>query len=392
MRKTKIVKTFILTVSSLLIFSTNVFAETLDDGIKLFKSGQYEKAIEVLNKVVKEDQFNPQPHFWLAKCYDATFQIENSLQETKIYQTLMYNNPKHKEKTVTPKEVKKEEVVENEPDRLNRLDDDYLSNLINRRDNAEEVKNLKFIDLKTINKLLSEVPLESDSLLKMNREYEIKAHYGLASHESLIILNKTRLELALLNIDTKKFEMTQEKDSDKKKAIEQDIISLQKDYNKTLEDTSKLINTAVFTNTDPMSFEYYQSLETTPDEHIKRLETKKRELKIAIDAATQQIKNFKSIIIPQEKELNLKKEKIDPKLLDADISSLSGYEKEVVISYKNLGNKIDNDKARLLNYVLEQEILFSAFDKANETIKKIKPEYIFNDPPLPKQEKLKELK
>ncbi len=392
MVKKRKIKTLILTVSSLFIFSLNAFAETLDDGIKLFKSGQYEKAIDVLNKVVKADPSEPDPHLWLAKCYDALFQLDLSIQENKIYQTLKYNNPNRKDKNVTPKEIKKEEVVQEDKDRLIRLDDEFLSSLINKRNSSEELKNLRFIDLEIINKLLAKIPLESDSLLKMNREYEIKAHYGLASHEDLLVLNKTRLELALLDIDIKKFELTQEKDPDKKKVIETDIIFQQKEYNKTLEETSKLINTAVFINTDPVSFEYYQNLDTTPDEHIKRLEAKKLEIKVAIDTATQQIKNFKSIIIPQEKDLNAKKEKIEPKLLDADINTLSGYEKELVNDFRSRSNKIDNDKAQLLNYVLEQEILFNAFNKANETITKIKPEYIINDPPLPKQEKLKELK
>ena len=73
---------------SLVSIPSYVLAGNLDDGISLYKSGEYEKAIEKLNKAAKEEPDNPEPHLWLYKSYESLLQIENVFPEKKIYDNL----------------------------------------------------------------------------------------------------------------------------------------------------------------------------------------------------------------------------------------------------------------------------------------------------------------
>lgn len=97
-------KTFILTASSLLIFSGNAFAGKLEEGIDLYKNGQYEQAIAILDKLSQDEPTNADVHLWLSKCYEATFQLDKSIQESKMYQNLRYKHTNQPESVpVTPK-------------------------------------------------------------------------------------------------------------------------------------------------------------------------------------------------------------------------------------------------------------------------------------------------
>lgn len=393
----KKIKSLLITTSVLFSMSLNsAFAGNLDDGIDLFKNGNYDKAIELLNKVVKDEPDNPEPHLWLSKCYEGSFQLDLSIKERRLYNTLKYKQTQAKEEELrkqalenkpVAEEVKKEE----DPFRIIRLDSDFVDSLVSKRNLSEETKNLKFISSKAVIELFSQVPYDSGVLDSMNREYEMRAYYGVAKHEDLIILDKVKAALLELTLDEKKFQLSQEKDQYKKKEIVKDLEKIVKEHKSIVDESAKLINKTAYIDTSPLSFQYYQYLEVSADSFIKTLEQKKTELRIAIDSTTTEINNFKSIIIPQEKELKNKSEKIDPALLETDLSKLSGYEKELVQSYYNLTEKIDRDKTRLFYYLKEQEILINAYNEANETIKNIKPDYVFKDAPLPKLQKLQRI-
>lgn len=80
-------KSFILS-SLIAFFSLSSYASSLDDGINSYKSGNYEKAIELLKKASKDDPENPDPHLWLSKAYEATLEIDKVFPETKLYNEL----------------------------------------------------------------------------------------------------------------------------------------------------------------------------------------------------------------------------------------------------------------------------------------------------------------
>ena len=81
-------KSFLISTALILISSFSAYASSLQDGITLYKSGNYEKAIEVLKKAVQEDPENPEPHFWLSKSYQELLELEKVFPETKIFNDL----------------------------------------------------------------------------------------------------------------------------------------------------------------------------------------------------------------------------------------------------------------------------------------------------------------
>jgi hypothetical protein len=388
--KMKKLKTLIVTAASLMVLTGNAFAAKLDEGINLFKSEEFEKAIAVFEQISRDEPENADVHLWLSRCYEKTFQLDKSIQETKAYNTIKYKHTNDPVVENTP--VQPEPELKTDPMKLIYLNDDYVDKVIGSRNQEAEIKNQKFLDFKAVKKVLTGIPTDSDSLIKLNRIYEIKSHYGIASHEDLIVLNKTRAELISFDIDTKKFELAQETNEARKKNIEYDLKKLVKSHNNSVEKAGELINQPVYENTDPLSYEYFKVLETEPGQYIKDLEQKKANFRIAIEEATKSIKIYTKLIIPQEKDLKAKKAQISPDLLSSQVNTLTGSDKEIVMNYNNLEDKINSNKKNLLNFIAEQGILIESFNKINETIKKINPDYVINDAPLPKQEKLQEMK
>ncbi|MBC7475356.1 MAG: hypothetical protein H7263_13785, partial [Candidatus Sericytochromatia bacterium] len=194
--------------------------------------------------------------------------------------------------------------------------------------------------------------------------------------------------LIALNIETKKYERDQEQDINKKKILDNEIERLSKDYNANIDQTIKLINQAVYENTDPTTYEYFIDSGVDADSYIKNTELKKVDLMNSINDVSQVIRELKKSVPLQEKELTLKRSKINGKLFSADINTLLPVDKETVNNYNTLSDQASKNKDRLYNYVIEQNNLISAYKKFNETIKKIKPKYIFKDPALPKEEVL----
>lgn len=397
--KNKSFKTLLLSMSSLLIISGNAGAATkLEQGIELYRSGNYDQAINILKQASQDEPENPEPHIWLQKCYEGTFDLDKAMNETKIYNKLKseYNKKKKAEEEARLKAEeearrKKEEMaaLKKSEGSIQVFNDDFLRMVIAKRDSKNEVRNLRYLSLKELNELINKVPKETELLKSTHLEYEFKDYYGVATHQDLIVLNKARASILELKLSSKKFELSQEEDEYQKKAIQKEIDKIIDEHKELMKKSEKLINTAILPDTDPLSFNYYQNLEVSPEEHIKYLERKKSRFFTALEKSDQQINNYKSIIVPQEKELNLKKESIEPSLLNANITGLSGYERELVSSYRSLEEKIHRDKASLFNYIQEQNLLINSIIEANETIKKIDPEYINNDPPLPKLIELK---
>lgn len=392
------IKYLLLAVSSVLIFSTNALASNLSDGIEMYKSGQYDRAIELLNKAVKEDPENPEPHLWLSKCYEETLQLDKTFPEKKAYDTLKY---KQNQKLKAEAEKKAEEdkqkqqlntsVQENTDNKEVRLNDSFIRDVIAKRNMSEQVRNLKFVDYKTIKKWFSELPDDSESINKLIQQYRLKVRAGLATYKEIISTKKMDLDLLALDIETKNFELSQEKDPELKKLKQNDLDVLNKEYSTSLNDMATLINTPVYENTDPTSYDYYLETGSDPDGYIKELEEKKTDLVTSINDVTSTINELKKSIPAQEKELKTKKSKIDPKLLNTDISLLSENDKNIVTDYNNLTSLVYSNKDKLYRFIIAQNNMIEGYQNINNTIKKIKPDYVFNDPVLPKEEKIQEM-
>jgi uncharacterized protein with WD repeat len=97
-------KTGILTLAALFIFALPSYPGELQQGIDLYNAGQYEKAVEVLNKIILDEPKNPEPHLWLYKCYEATLDLEKYYKEKKVYDKLKaeYDQEQLKKVVVTP--------------------------------------------------------------------------------------------------------------------------------------------------------------------------------------------------------------------------------------------------------------------------------------------------
>jgi tetratricopeptide (TPR) repeat protein len=92
------IKYSIVILSSLIVLALPAYASNLQDGINLFNSQQYDQAIQLLNKISETEPKNPEPHLWLYKCYEATFDLESYLKEKKIYEYLKGEYDKEQEK------------------------------------------------------------------------------------------------------------------------------------------------------------------------------------------------------------------------------------------------------------------------------------------------------
>ncbi|MBC7476343.1 MAG: hypothetical protein H7263_18810, partial [Candidatus Sericytochromatia bacterium] len=381
----------ILTASSSLIISFNAFAATLQEGISLYNSGQYDKAAEVFNNIAKENPKSSEPHLWLSKSYEANLDLEKSLSETQIYHSLKYQEDQLKKAEI--KVLPSEQPLENNDSntlndnslRVIHWNESSLREIMSKRNPDDQVRNLKFLDLKSLKKLFSDIPSDSEALIRNNGDYKIKYQAGIATHQDLILLNRTNADLIALNIETKKYERDQEQDINKKKILDNEIERLSKDYNANIDQTIKLINQAVYENTDPTTYEYFIDSGVDADSYIKNTELKKVDLMNSINDVSQVIRELKKSVPLQEKELTLKRSKINGKLFSADINTLLPVDKETVNNYNTLSDQASKNKDRLYNYVIEQNNLISAYKKFNETIKKIKPKYIFKDPALPKE-------
>jgi len=381
-----LISTFIISYSCLAIASTN-----LEEGIKKYNSGDYKEAIEFFDKAAKENPNDPIPHKWLSKTYEALFDLENSMKENEIFQKLKNNQNKNKGNNYQDKkdEIKNQEEIDgNDKFKVDPIDDDFIEKAIALR-NKDNLQTTRYLEFKEIKTIFNTVPLDSDVLLRFNKNFEIKVYYDIANHQESILFYKSKAALLELDIEALKYEFLTEKDFDKKLVLEKKINDYIKEYKKCQDKLVELINKPILNNTDSLSFEYYQISGKDSSEYIKFLEEKKDVFKIALENVSKQVNNYKNIILPQEKELNNLISKIDKKIFLKPVEELSGYEYEIVSKINNLKKKIKNDKLNLLFYSIELNILIDAYNKTNETIKKIDPSYSKIDTfKLPKKEKI----
>lgn len=378
-------KSFLI-VSSLLFIPFSAFAGNLEDGISLYKSGKYDKAIEVLNKAVKEDPENPEPHLWLSKSYESLLQLEKVFPETKLYNDLKYKKAQ-KDKAEAEKKAEEElkksqenvavEVTDNK--KIILLNPNYLSQIISKRNSADEVRNLKFLDYKTVRDFITSVPNDTDALNRLYKEYQIKEHYGIATPAETIMMNKAKLDLIAYDIESKKLEISQEIDAENKKVKQSELDRLINDYNSLLEIAEKNINQPVYVNSESIGYDYFVASETPADVFVQTLEDKKTTFKPLIDSMLTDIKTLKKSVDGQEKDMLLKKQGLAPELLDADLRTIEGDNKEKVALYQTLRDKLESDKTKLSNLIMESDILVKAYNNMNSTIKKIKPDYIIKN-------------
>lgn len=373
-------------------YSFYSFAATnLEEGIKKYNDGNYKEAIELFNKASQEDPNNPTPHQWLSKTYEATFDLQKSMEENEIFQKLKSKQIKNKKNTDNKKEeIKDNEEIDNSPFKINPIDENFIEKVISSRDNKIP-DGTKYMEFNEIKLLFESIPLDSDVLARFNKNFEIKVYYNIANHQESILFYKSKASLLELDIETLKYDFSIEKESDKKLLLEKKINDYIKEYKECYNKLSELINKGVSNNTDPISFEYYQISGQDSIEYINFLEEKKDIFKIALDNVSKQVNNYKSIIVPQEKELNNLNSKVDKKILSKPIEELSGYEYELVNKINNLKKKILKDKLNLLFYSIELNVLIDGYNKSNDTIKKIDPTYNKKDNfKLPKKEKILE--
>lgn len=380
-------KSLLIGISSLIIPFFPAFAGNLEDGIDLFKSGQYEKAVEKLNRAAKEAPDNPEPHLWLYRSYEAMFDFDKVFSEKKLYDNLkakqLIKQKEEADKIAEEEKKKLEEankVVETVDEyAITKITPSYLYQIIAKRNPADEVRNMKFLDAKSLRDLIDSSVNDSDSLNKIYKELQIKNHYGLAKPSEIILMNKAKADLLSYDIDTKKLELSQEKDIDTKKIKQADLQKLIKEYNNYLDLTEKAINQPVYINASPLSYEYFKAAETSADIFTQTLEDKKVLFKPLIDSMTSDINLLKKSVEGQEKDILIKKEGLAPELLDADIRTIEGSNREKVALYQSLRDKLDSDKLKLKNLILESTLLINAYNDINQTIKKIKPDYIIKD-------------
>lgn len=374
-----------LTSFSLFFLPFSALAGNLEDGISLYKSGEYEKAIEKLNKAVKDDSENPEPHLWLSKSYEALLQIENVFPEKKLYDSLKAKKFLKEKQEAEKKEQEEERKKQEEENKVIEIKDDfkviplnisYLPNIISKRNPEDQVKNLKFLEFKILKELFNSSLSDSESLRKFSKEIEIKKHYGLATPTEIISMYKAKSDLISYDIDVKKLDFEQETDSENKKLKKLELEKLVKEYNSNLELAEKTINQVIYTDSDSTSYDYFIASETPADIFIQTLEDKRNILKPILISMATDINNLKKSIQTQEKDLIDKSKGIDSSLLDSDIRTLEGTQKEKIALYQSVRDKLNGDKNKLNNLAIENDILISFYNRIPETIKKINPNYV----------------
>lgn len=71
---------------------TNAYAGNVEDAIEAYKTEDYKSALKLLNQEIKSEPENYEAFKWLAKTYEAMFEIEKSLQAYKEYERLKRNS------------------------------------------------------------------------------------------------------------------------------------------------------------------------------------------------------------------------------------------------------------------------------------------------------------
>lgn len=381
-------KSFLIGISSLIIPFSPALAGNLEDGIDLFKSGQYEKAIEKLNKAAKESPDNPEPHLWLYRSYEALLDFEKVFPEKKLYDSLKSKqllkqteeaNKKAEEEKRKLEEENNKIVEETDEYKIVKINPSYLYQVIAKRNPSDEVRSMKFLEAKFLRELIDASLSDSDSLNKLYKDIQLKDHYGLATPSELILMNKAKADLLSYEIDTKKLDLSQESDSENKKIKKAELDRLIKEYNNYLDLTEKSINQPVYINSSPLSYEYFVASGSDSGVFTQILEDKKVTFKSLIDKMTNDISLLKKSVDGQEKDILIKKQALAPELLDVDIRTVEGDIKEKVALYQSLRDKLDSDKLKLKNLISESNLLINSYNDMNQTIKKIKPDYIIKD-------------
>lgn len=86
--KTKILSLFLL--FNVFVLSAN--ANNLDDAIEAYKAEDYNSALKIIKKEIEYEPNNYEAYKWLAKTYEAMFEIEKSLEAYKEYERLKRNS------------------------------------------------------------------------------------------------------------------------------------------------------------------------------------------------------------------------------------------------------------------------------------------------------------
>lgn len=386
----KKIKYYILSsFSALILLSAPSLSQTLQEGIDLYNSGDYDKAIWILKKIAESEPENPEPHKWLSKCYESTLQLEKTFSENKIYSSLKEklekkkNEPKVVSPTPVPERKKKswdttdssneEELKTVDPmDRkLALLDENFLKGVVDARQ-PSTIENKKPLEFDEIKPLILNVPVDKNELLKFNKKLEIKKIRNIASHQDEIMFKKSDAELILYEINEYKEKYQNEANSDKKNFYRIHLGNLIDKYEKRVYELTNLINKAVYTYTDVLSFEYFSHLSVPKDIYLSDMEKKKKELDEFFKEADENITNYNSELASKEKDFGSLTNQVNTDLLNKDPSFLSPTEKDMVDSYRSLENLIKEIKENIFSYQMEKEVLTEAIHELSSTVEKVK--------------------
>ncbi|MEK7433301.1 MAG: hypothetical protein AABZ74_09235 [Cyanobacteriota bacterium] len=382
-----------------LFLSFPSFSNPIDDAEQLYKSGEYNRAIEIIEKILKTDSQNPDLYLLLSKSYEGNFDVDKSIQNFKLYQKykdLKSINNKKKEEEIKPSispEIEKETLKEEKDEfELVSVNNEYIFSVIDKRVLSKEEGNKKFFDAKKIKEIIQKIPLDTDELALLRKKLDFKSKFALNTQEDAISLEKIKLSLNQLDLDIKKYEISQETDDKKIKVKKEEAKNIISSYNKTLALFDELVNTPVFPNTDQTSYDYFRYSESIAERHLVGMEAFRKSIVDGIININNELDGLKLDIVNNEKKISELKSLVSDEMIKSKDNSLTESDKINVSKYNELVKKIDDNKLRIIDIIWEQDILYTANEKIKKTISQIKPDYVFTDDKLPNQTKLEQMK
>jgi len=208
---------------------------------------------------------------------------------------------------------------------------------------------------------------KSDSAKKeqiQQAKNELKPTVSEPKEEEIPLKNETEVKNSELNKN-----LTEEKEKEVKASLNKVI----KSYNKLKKAIAEILNTPVFVNSDPLSYDFFVLSQAEPQTVKNELNEKKATLTEALKKSEQQSMLLKKKVVSLEKELNNLKKKLKPETLNQDESELDKKTAEVVKNYLSLSEKVSDSKKELMNYLIEESVIKEALDKIGKTLANFNP-------------------
>jgi len=382
MKKNKI-RSGLLVVACLISLSNPVWSQTIQEGISLYNQGNYQKAIEVLKQASSKDPTNPEPHLWLSKSYEALFDIDKSLAENQLYESLKatYKKPSATP-TPTPKPKETPLIDPDEEDEelkgvlaapIPNLDEKFINEQVSNRE-LTETGNKKPLNIDEIKMLFSQVPGEdADNLPQFTKRLEIMKLYNIASHQDEILLKKADADQAKRDLMPILSRYESESNPSKKFSFEKELKRIKRKFLKSVGDLTVLINKPVYTHTDPLSIEYFNHLDIPKEIFLRDMNNKKANLNEFLKDAENNIRasnNDLSKFYEEIKNLKVKEEWLSGSVPE----NLSDAEKTALDQYNEKQTRISELTESIANYRIEEKVLIDSISKINKVLETVKVE------------------